>query len=81
MAIASQILDIALRLNPDERAELAHTLLLSLEPADVDENADQEWAAEIRGRLQAIRDGRVELRDWDEALLRVRQAMMTRGKG
>ena len=81
MAIASQILDVALSLNPEERAELAHTLLLSLEPGDVDEDADQEWAAEIRRRLQAIRDGQVALRDWDEALVSVRQAITKRGKG
>ena len=64
-----------------ERAELAHTLLLSLEPGDFDEDADQEWAAEIRRRLQAIRNGRVALRDWDEALVSIRQAITTRGKG
>src|SRR5438132_214387 len=74
MPAALQVLDAAMALNRDQRAELAHKLLLSLEPDGIDEDADQAWAAEIRRRLLAIRDGQVALRDWDEALLRVRQA-------
>ena len=70
-----------MELNPDQRADIAHKLLLSLEPADFDEHADQAWAAEIRQRLQAIREGRVVLRDWDEALNGIRQAIDGRAGG
>ena len=80
MTTPSQVLDAALRLNPDQRADIAHKLLLSLEPADFDEDADETWAGEIRQRLQAIREGRITLRDWDEALASVRQVLGSRAK-
>jgi hypothetical protein len=41
MTTPSQVLDAAMALNPDQRADIAHKLLLSLEPADFDEDADQ----------------------------------------
>lgn len=75
MTLPSQVLDAAMALGPDQRADIAHKLLLSLEPADFDDDADQAWAAEIRRRLKAIREGRVVLRDWDEALADIRQAI------
>jgi putative addiction module component (TIGR02574 family) len=80
MTTPSQVLDAALALRPDQRADIAHKLLLSLEPADFDEDADEAWAAEIRRRLQAIREGRIVPRDWDEALARIRQGLDTRAK-
>jgi putative addiction module component (TIGR02574 family) len=80
MTTPSQVLDAALALNPDQRADIAHKLLLSLEPTDFDKDADEAWAAEIRRRLQAIREGRFPLRDWDEALASIRQALHSRGK-
>ena len=80
MTTPSQVLDAAMALNPEQRADIAHQLLLSLELADLDEDADQAWAAEIRRRQQAIREGRVVLRDWDEALAGIRQALDSRTK-
>jgi putative addiction module component (TIGR02574 family) len=79
MATPSQVLDAAMELNPQERAEVVHKLLLSLEPPGADEDAEQEWVAEVRRRLQAIRDGRTVLRDWDEALLEIRRSVASRG--
>jgi putative addiction module component (TIGR02574 family) len=78
MSATSEVLNAALTLKPDERAELAHKLLLSLEPADFDPNADQAWADEVRRRLQAIREGKVALRDWDEALSDTRQSIVSK---
>ena len=80
MTTPFQVLDAALALDPDQRAAIAHTLLLSLEPAHFDEDADQAWAAESRRRLQAIREGRIVLRDWDDALAGIRQALDSRAK-
>jgi hypothetical protein len=54
----SEVLDTTLNLSPEQRAEIAHGLLLSLEPEDFEQNVNQEWAGGIRRRLQAIRDGR-----------------------
>jgi putative addiction module component (TIGR02574 family) len=62
-------------LNPGERAEVAHKLLLSLEPPATDAGVDEAWATEIRARLQAVRSGSVPLRDWDDALASIRRAI------
>jgi 5S rRNA maturation endonuclease (ribonuclease M5) len=80
MTTPSQVLDAALALRPEQRADISHKLLLSLEPADFDEDTDEVWATEIRRRLQAIREGRIVLRDWDEALARIRQGFDSRAK-
>ena len=44
------------QLSTTERAELAHFLLLSLEPED--EGAAEAWDAEITRRVAQIREGR-----------------------
>jgi hypothetical protein len=80
MTTPSQILDAAMGLDADQRAEVAHKLLLSLEPAGFDENRDELWAAEIRRRLQGIREGHVTLRDWNDVLAGIRQTIVSRGK-
>jgi len=76
MTSSAEILSAAMGLQPTERAEMAHQLLLSLESPQLDENADQAWAMEIRRRLEAIRSGRVVLRDWDDVLADVRQSIL-----
>ncbi|MBI1901799.1 MAG: addiction module protein [Planctomycetia bacterium] len=76
MSTADQILHDALSLPAHDRAAVAHELLLSLEPETADEDVDKAWAAEIRRRLKAIREGRAVLRDWNEALAEIRQAMI-----
>ena len=80
MTTPTQILDAALALDTAQRAEVAHQLLVSLEADDFDDDADPAWAAEIRRRLQAIRQGKVVLRDWDEALADIRQSLASKDK-
>jgi hypothetical protein len=80
MTTPSQIVDAAMGLDPNQRAEVAHQLLLSLEPDDFDPDADTAWAAEIKQRLQAIREGRVILRDWHEAIASIRQSLRSQSK-
>jgi putative addiction module component (TIGR02574 family) len=64
----------ALRLPEDERAELAHSLVLSLDgPAD--ENAESAWDAEIERRLAEIDAGTAELVDREELRRRMRARM------
>ena len=75
MSTASDVLHAAMDLKSEERAEIAHQLLLSLEPDDFDEDVGQSWANEVRRRLQTIREGRVSLRDWDTALADLRQSI------
>ena len=44
-------------LSAEERAELAHFLLVSLEPEDGD-GVDAAWEAEVARRVEEIRSGR-----------------------
>ena len=79
MTTASEVITAAMALEAEERAEVAHKLLLSLEPDDFDQDADQAWTAEIRQRLMAIREGQVSLRDWDDALADIRRSITGNG--
>jgi hypothetical protein len=75
MATASEVLTAARGLSHEERAAIAHELLITLEPDEPDDDVEQAWADEIRRRLRAIREGRVVLRDWDEALADILQSI------
>ncbi len=55
-ATVDQLTDQALILPEEERAELAHRILLSLENG-ADEGVTQAWEAEIEGRVTRIRRG------------------------
>ncbi len=64
----------ALRLSEAERAELAHSLVESLEgPADQD--AQSAWDAELARRLAGIDAGTAELIDREEMRRRMRARM------
>jgi putative addiction module component (TIGR02574 family) len=79
MSTVPDVFNAALSLAPQERSELAHQLLLSLDPANDEENVEQAWADEIRRRLQAIRSGQATLCDWDETLTVIRQEISLKG--
>lgn len=61
----------ALRLGPDERADLTATLLLSLE-AGLESDAADHWMHEARRRADEIDQGRASLIPADEVKARVR---------
>jgi len=75
MSIADEITTRALDLPGPERAELAHRLLLSLEPDDLDPDAGTAWDAEIEARLCAFEAGKTEAIPWSEALEQIREAL------
>ncbi|MGE0761459.1 MAG: addiction module protein [Pirellulaceae bacterium] len=79
MTTTSDILSAAMALPAEQRAEVAHELLLSLEPGELDPDVDQAWADEVRQRLRAIREGRAALRDWNDALEDIRQSLVSKG--
>jgi|CXWL01.1.fsa_nt_gi putative addiction module component (TIGR02574 family) len=63
--------DKALELSEDERAELAHDLLESLDgPAD--DGRDTAWDTEVQDRIAEIDAGTATLVDADEVARRVR---------
>jgi putative addiction module component (TIGR02574 family) len=62
---ASELLKQALTLSDKERAELASSLIDSLDPT-VDPDAEAEWQEEISRRLEDVETGRVKTIPWDE---------------
>ena len=71
---AEQILNSALKLHPDDRVEIAESLILSL---DDDRAAEIEaaWAEEIKRRLDSIDKGEVQLVPWDEMMRSMRERL------
>jgi putative addiction module component (TIGR02574 family) len=65
-ATAQQILATALQLPDKDRADLAASLIESLDEA-IDPNAQAAWAEEIGRRLAALDNGTVKAVSWDEA--------------
>jgi putative addiction module component (TIGR02574 family) len=70
---ARQLLSEALRLSVEERAALAGELILSLE-SEIDADAEAEWSAEIRSRLERVDAGRATTIPWSEARRRLHAA-------
>ena len=70
---ARQLLEQALRLSDEERAALAGELIQSLD-AEVDADAEAEWSAEIRRRLERVDAGIAKTIPWAEARRRIHAA-------
>ncbi len=62
---AGELLKRALTLPDKERAELASSLIDSLDPT-VDADAEMAWQEEIARRLEEVESGRVKTTSWDE---------------
>lgn len=63
------LLNDAMELEPEERAELAERLLSSLEPEDAD--VAEAWRAEIQKRIAELDSGAVETVSATEARRRI----------
>lgn len=68
---AQKVLAEALTLRPPERADLAVTLLDTLDEHE-DEGVEQAWAQEIERRIQEAESGAVKMMPWSEARRRLR---------
>lgn len=68
---SKSVLDAALSLPPDDRAELAEQLMLSLDEKYQAE-LEAAWNAEIQRRLDDIDQGKVQLIPGDEAMRMLR---------
>jgi putative addiction module component (TIGR02574 family) len=55
-----------LSLPSEDRAALAHDLIVSLDAEDVEPQVDALWAAEIERRAQDVAEGKVALVDANE---------------
>ena len=67
-----QLLTAALSLPESERAELAASLIRSLD-SSVDPTADEAWAAEIQRRVASIDDGSPQLVPWNSVTSEMEQ--------
>ncbi len=73
---ARDLLNDALQLPLDDRAEIAAELLESLEEAE--EDVEAAWAAEIHRRLAEARTGEIESTDWRAVLDQVEKEVLRR---
>ena len=62
---ANELLQKALALPENERAELAGNLIASLD-ATVDQDVDAAWQQEVMRRLQDVQSGKLETISWEE---------------
>jgi putative addiction module component (TIGR02574 family) len=77
MKNAQTVLDDALRLDADARADVAAELLASLEgPSDPD--AEAAWATEIARRVAAVDAGTAKLEPWESVRRRIEREILGR---
>lgn len=67
----------ALRLGPDERAELAVEILASLDGPE-DPDAEASWEREIQRRVAAIDAGTMKLEPWEDVKSRIEKEILGR---
>ncbi len=71
---AEQMLQSALNLPPDDRVEIAESLILSLDEKRAAE-IESAWAEEIKRRLESIDKGEVQLIPWDDMIRSMRERL------
>ena len=71
---AQQVLREALQLPPRARADIAGTLLHSLDVKD-DADLDEAWSAEIARRIRQVDSGKVKLIPWEQVRRRLRASV------
>jgi hypothetical protein len=80
MASTDDLLADALRLPVEDRARLAHELLVSLEDEEAYPGAEVEWAQELERRARDVLSGAIETEDADVVLDRI-SARLRHGPG
>lgn len=75
MADRARVLEDALTLPVQDRAQVAHELLRSLEAEDPD--AAAAWSDEIRRRIDEVEAGTAQLDDWEAVKARLEAASRT----
>jgi putative addiction module component (TIGR02574 family) len=71
---AKKLLDEALKLPADARAELVGRLLRSLDEEESDlspKEYEAAWSSEIERRLREVDEGRVQPASWEDARRRI----------
>jgi putative addiction module component (TIGR02574 family) len=71
-SLLQELADKAYNLSPDERAELAHNLIISLDEITEDNQIEMAWDAEIEMRVKEIKNGKAKGRAAEEILAEIR---------
>lgn len=78
MREVSEVLEAAKALTPDERADLAYQILMTLDgnsPADNQTQVESEWRKEIRRRVDDHLDGNSNLISVEDSHARIRATL------
>ena len=75
--VTERILQDALALPDDQRAELATRLIQSLDQ-DVDPDAEEAWAVEIERRCAALDAGEAVTADWHDVRRRIEKELLSK---
>lgn len=71
-SLLQEVAKKAYNLSPDERAELAHDLIISLDDIAEDNQLEMAWDAEIERRVKEIKSGKAKGRPAEEILSEIR---------
>jgi putative addiction module component (TIGR02574 family) len=74
---AAQLLEEALQLPEEQKAELTWGLLDSFGPPPAEDRSDEEWIAEIERRARAALSGEPGI-PWEEARAEIRHRLASR---
>jgi putative addiction module component (TIGR02574 family) len=69
--LMKEVVSKAFNLSPDERAKLAHELILSLDNVK-DKEVERAWDVEIERRVKEIKSGKAKGRPVEDVLAEVR---------
>jgi putative addiction module component (TIGR02574 family) len=76
----SKLLEQALALSTQERGLVIDRLIESLDDEPAEEGVEEAWADEIKGRVEDIRSGKVEMIPGEEVLRRLAARLRNAGK-
>ena len=65
-AAAKEIIEAALKLEPEEREQIADALWDSLDHGDDEASVEKAWDEEIARRSKELDEGRAELVGWED---------------
>lgn len=63
---AKAILEATLKLDPQERARIAHELIVSLDEGPTEDGVEAAWEQELERRAVEIDSGAVKLEPWSK---------------
>jgi putative addiction module component (TIGR02574 family) len=63
---AKAILEATLKLDPQERARIAHELIVSLDEGPTEDGVEAAWEQELERRAGEIDSGAVKLEPWSK---------------